>query len=71
MKISLKRGDVVLEYEKKPMPPERFRAVCRLTMAAIIGGTLLGAIHMIGAWAIAWAAGVLVLFGAYRIVQDA
>ena len=66
MKITITRvdDDVLMEAEREPMPPERFRAVCKLTGAAIGGVALLGAIHMIGVWAIGGALAALVLWGA-------
>jgi len=37
---------------------------------AIGGIVLLGAIHMIGVWAVVWAVGALVLVGLYKIMQS-
>lgn len=71
MKITIDRNgdDVHMEVERDPMPPERFKAVCKLVGAAIGGVVLLGAIHMVGAWAIVWAVGALALTGIYRIIS--
>ena len=63
MKIHFERKHTVFEFERKPMPPERFTVLCKLAGAAIGGGVLLGAIRMVGVWAIAWAVGALVLVG--------
>lgn len=68
MKIRFERGDTAFEVERDPIPPERFAAVCKLAEAAIGGAVLLGAIHMIGAWAVAWAVGALVLVGLYKMI---
>ena len=70
MKITIDRNgdDVHIEVEREPMPESRFRALYTLLLAAIGGVVLLGAIRMIGAWAIAWSVGALVLVGIYRII---
>lgn len=72
MKITLTRvdNDVLLEVEREPMPPERFRAVCKLLGAAIGGGVLLGAVHMVGLWAIVWAVGAMVAVGLYKMMRE-
>ena len=71
MKITNDRngGDVHMEVERNPMPPERFKAVYKLVSAAIGGVVLLGAIHMIGAWAIAWSVVALVMVGIYKVIS--
>ena len=71
MKITIDRnGDGVhVEVEREPMPESRFRALCTMLLAAIAGGVLLGAIRMIGAWAVAWSVGALALVGMYRILS--
>ncbi|MBD5153611.1 MAG: hypothetical protein HDT15_11410 [Oscillibacter sp.] len=67
MKITIDRsGDGVhTTIEREPMPPERFEVVCKLVGLAIGGAVLLGAVHMVGIWAIAWAVGALVATGLY------
>lgn len=67
MKITWKHGDRSLELEHQPMEPERFTALLRLAGAAIGGGVLLGAIALVGFWAIPWTAGALVAAGLYKI----
>ena len=47
MKIRLEVGNKVFQYEREPMSPERFNALCKLACAAIGGAVLLGAVHMI------------------------
>ena len=69
MKVKWKHGDRSVEFEHQPMPPERFNALCKLAGAAIGGGVLLLAVHMVGIWAIVWAVGALVLVGLYRLIR--
>ena len=38
MKIRLERGDTAFEVERDPMPPERFRTVCAVVLAALASG---------------------------------
>lgn len=68
MRIRLEHNGTAFEFERKPMPPERFEAVCRLTGFAIGGAVLLGAVHMVGFWAIPWAVGALVATGLYKLM---
>lgn len=70
MKIKLEIDGKTFEYEKKPMTPERFSIVCKLAGAAIGGGVLLGAVHLVGFWAIPWAVGALVAVGLYRLMKE-
>lgn len=58
MKIVWKHGGRTIEFERQPMPPERFAAVCKLAGAVIGGLVLVALVRMVGTWAIAWAAGV-------------
>ena len=69
MRITWKHGDRSVEFEHQPMSPERFNALCKLAGAAIGGGVLLVAVHMVGIWAIVWAVGALVLVGLYRLIR--
>lgn len=52
MKIKLDIENRAIEYEREPMPPERFNALCKLVKAAIGGVVLLVGVHMVGTWAI-------------------
>lgn len=70
MKIKLDVDSRVLEYEREPMPPERFNALCKLAGAAIGGAVLLGAVHLVGFWAIPWTVGALVAVGVYKLAKD-
>lgn len=63
MKVKWKHGDRSVEFERQPMPPERFNALCKLAGAAIGGGVLLGAVYMVGFRAIAAAVVCLILVG--------
>jgi amino acid permease len=69
VKVKWKHGDRSVEFERQPMPPERFNALCKLAGAAIGGGVLLVAVRMVGIWAIVWAVGALVLVGLYRLIR--
>lgn len=68
MKIRLEHDGTVFEVERKPMPLERFTALCKLAGCAIGGVVLVALVHMVGIWAIAWAVGALVLVGLYKII---
>jgi len=65
VKVKWKHGDRSVEFERQPMPPERFNALCKLAG----GGVLLVAVRMVGIWAIVWAVGALVLVGLYRLIR--
>lgn len=70
MKIKLDVEDKHFEYETAPMPPERFEAVCKLAGAAIGGGVLLGAVQLVGAWAIGGALVALLLVGLGKMMAN-
>ena len=70
MKIRLEVGGKAFEYQREPMSPERFSIVCKLVGVAIAGAVLLGAIHLVGFWAIPWAVGALVAVGVYKLAKD-
>ena len=70
MKITWKHGDRSIEFERKPMPEGRFRALCKLARAMIGGVVLLGLVHMVGGWAIGCAVGALVAVGLYSLVKE-
>ena len=71
MKITIDRSEngVHTTIEREPMPPERFRAVVKLAGFAIGGAVLLGAIALVGFWAIPWAVGALVATGLYKLMK--
>lgn len=66
MKITWKHGDRSIEFERKPMPEGRFRALCKLAGGAIGGAVLLLLVHMLGVWAL----GALALAGLYSLIRD-
>jgi len=70
IRIDQTGNDVHIEAERDPMPQERFQALCKLAGAAIGGIVLLGAVRMIGAWAVAWAVGALLLAGLYKLIRS-
>lgn len=70
MKITWKHGDRSVEFERQPVPEGRFRALCALALAVIVGGVFLGAVAMCGIWAVAWAVGVLVAVGFYSLAKE-
>ncbi len=70
MKIHLEYNGAVFVFEHRPMPEGRFRALCCLALVAIAGGVLLGAVRMVGIWAIVWAVGALVAVGFYKMAQN-
>lgn len=69
MKIRLEHGGTILEYEHRPMPEGRFRALCSLALAAIVGSVFLGAIALVGVWAVVWAVCALTLYGVYWLIR--
>lgn len=72
MKITIDRNgdDIHMTVDREPMTPERFKVMCKLAGAAIGGAVLLGAIHMVGFWAIPCGMGALVAVGLYRLMKD-
>jgi hypothetical protein len=70
VKIKLEVDGKVFEFEREPMSPERFTAICKLVALAITGTTLLVAIHLVGFWVIPWGVGAMVAVGMYRLMKD-
>lgn len=64
MKITWKHGDRSIEFERKPVPEGRFRALCKLAGGVIGGAALLVAVRIVSAWAI----GALVAVGFYKML---
>lgn len=69
MKIKLDIDNRVVEYEREPMPPERFATVCKLVKVLGGGVGLLVAIHMVGTWAIVGALVALLFYGFYQLFE--
>lgn len=67
MKIKLRHGDSCFEFERHPMPPERFAALCKLAGGAIGGVVLLVGVHMVGTWAIGGALVAMLFYGFYHL----
>ncbi len=72
MKITFDhRGDGVhMEVQRDPMPPERFKAVCRLVAAGIGGAVFLVAVKLAGIAAIIGAAVALFMVGLYKVAKS-
>lgn len=68
MKVTWKHGDRSIEFERQPMPPERFAAVCKLAGAVIGGVVLLVAVHEVGMWAAVLALVGLALVGLGKLM---
>lgn len=69
MKIKLDIENRAIEYEREPMPPERFNALCKLVKAAIGSVVLLVGIHMVGVWAIGGALAAMMFYGLYHMME--
>lgn len=69
MKVKCKRGDCSIEFERQPMPPERFNALCKLAGGAISGAVLLALVHMLDVWGLVYPIGALVLVGLYKLLK--
>lgn len=67
MKIKLDIENRAIEYERDPMPPERFDALCKIVKAAIGGVVLLVGVHMVGTWAIGGALVAMLFYGLYHL----
>ena len=70
MKIHIEHNDTVFEYEHRPMPEGRFRALCSLMLSVIGGAVLLGLVHMLGVWGLVWPVGMVAMYGIYKIIQS-
>lgn len=68
MRVVWKHGDRSIEFERQPMPPERFAALCRLAGAVIGGAVLLALVRMLDVWGLVWAVGALVLVGFGKLI---
>lgn len=67
MKIHFEHKSTVFEFERRPMPEGRFRALCTLILSVIGGAVLLGLVHMLDIWGL-----VLTLAGMalYKLVRE-
>lgn len=66
MRIRLERGDVIFEYETRPMPEGRFRTVCGLTAAGVYAGLVITVAALCGLLGVI-VVGVLTLFGVMAV----
>ncbi|NCE63582.1 hypothetical protein D1159_03070 [Pseudoflavonifractor sp. 524-17] len=64
--MKVKVDDGGFRFEREPMELERFNALCRLARDAIAGAVFLGAVYMMGAWALA----ALVAVGVYKLARE-
>lgn len=67
---SLLLGAIRIYQQHPDWSKEQCNALCKLAGGAIGGVVLLASIHMIGAWAVAWAAGMLLMYGFYRLFRE-
>lgn len=70
MKITWKHGDRSIEFECKPIPEGRFRALCKLAGGVIGGVVLLVTVRMVGLSAVVAAVVALLLVGLGRLAAD-
>ena len=70
MKIHFEHKSTAFTLESTPMEPERFNALCKLAVAAVGAGVSLGAVALIGFWAIPWSVGALTLVGVYKLIKE-
>lgn len=48
MKIRLEHGDTILEVERDPIPPERFRTVCAVLLAVLYTAVVIVTVALSG-----------------------
>ncbi len=67
MRITWKHRDRSIEFERQPLPPERFAALCKLAALMVVGTVLLALVHMLDIWGL-----VLTLAGMalYKLVRE-
>lgn len=61
MKFRIDFHGIVMEYERQPMSPERFKAICGLGIGVIGAFAFKAALAAAGGWAVA-AIAILALF---------
>lgn len=71
MKFRFELDGKVLEYERYPMQPGRFRALCGLIRAAIIGAVLIKSVEIVGTSAIVGFVVLAFFYGVYFVIQNA
>lgn len=65
MKILFSYNGVKLEYERKPMAEDRFRALCLLGACGMYAGLVLGVVTLCGETGALLAAGATVIVAAF------
>lgn len=70
MKITWRHGDRSIEFECKPAPEGRFRALCKLAGGVIGGVVLLVTVRMVELSAVVAAVVALVLVGLGRLAAN-
>lgn len=50
MKIRLEHNGTVFEFERKPMPEHRFKALCLLAAGGMYAGMTIGIAKLCGVW---------------------
>lgn len=68
MKIHFEHKSTVFELERKPMPEDHFRAVCKLAGAVIGGLVLVALVHMTGLMAAVLEVVALLLLSLYKMI---
>ena len=53
MRIRLEHNGTVFEYERRPMPEGRFKALCALAAAGVYAGMVLAVAALCGGWGVA------------------
>ena len=48
MRVRFEKDGTVFEFERRPLPGPRFRAVCLLALAGLYAGTVLGVALLCG-----------------------
>ena len=61
MRIRLEHNGTVFEYERRPMPEGRFKALCALAAAGVYAGMVLAVAALCGGWGVLMVA-VVTLF---------
>lgn len=69
MKIHFEHKSTVFEFERQPMPPERFTVLCKLAVATIGGAVLVAIVHMLGLFGLIWSLAGLVAYGGYKLIK--
>ena len=58
MRIRLEHNGTVFEYERKPMPEGRFKALCALAAAGVYAGMVWAVAVLCGGWGVLMVAAV-------------